>query len=440
MWKKPTSGSLEKSAALYVEARKFTPGGVHSAIRYFPPNPIFIKRAKGSRLYDVDDNEYIDFHLAFGPVVLGHSHPKVTMAVKEQLEKGAIYGFSNDLEVKVASKIVSHVPSAEMVRFCNSGTEATYHAVRLARAFTKRKKLVKFEGAYHGWHDLVSFSSSPSSREAGKRESPIPCPDTEGLSDVKKDMIIVPFNDPSTMERAIKKNSNKIAALITEPILHGNATCVPPREDFLKFLREITTQNDIILIFDEVVSGFRHDLGGAQKLFRVTPDLTTFAKSMANGFPVAAICGRSDMMQNFSPTGKVEYGGTFNGNPISMAAALATIEELEGGLVHEQLFYLGRRLRERMHACINDLGLNAKVVGFGSIFQLLFTDTEIQDYRDTWRCNSQDFERFRRAMLEHGVFLVPQFNKRCHISAAHTRDDVDFMAEKTKEILSASNH
>jgi glutamate-1-semialdehyde 2,1-aminomutase len=439
VWKEPIGGSHERSSALYAEAKRLTPGGVHSSIRYFHPYPIFIKSAKGSRLYDVDDNEYIDFHLAFGPVVLGHSHPKVTLAVKEQLEKGVIYGFSNDLEVKVASKIVTHVPSAEMVRFCNSGTEATYHAVRLSRAFTKRKKLVKFEGAYHGWHDLVSFSSAPSSREAGGRESPKPCPDTEGMSDVGKDIIIVPFNDPSTLEQAIKKNRNEIAAIITEPILHGNAACVPPREGFLKFLREITIENDIILIFDEVVTGFRHDLGGAQKLFQVTPDLTTFAKGMANGFPVGAVCGRSDMMLNFSPTGKVEYGGTFNGNPISMAAALATIEELEGGRIHEQLFSLGHRLMEQMHACIDDLDLKAKIVGFGSIFQLLFTDTEPQDYRDTWCCNSQDFEKYRRAMLENGVFLVPQFNKRCHISAAHTPDDIDYLTQKTKEILSATN-
>ncbi|UCH32539.1 MAG: aminotransferase class III-fold pyridoxal phosphate-dependent enzyme, partial [Candidatus Bathyarchaeota archaeon] len=284
---------LYKSKKLFEEAKKLTPGGVHSAIRFLEPYPIFISEAKGAKIYDVDGNDYIDYHLAFGPVVLGHAPSSVVAAVRDQVRKGIIFGLSNELEVEVAKKIKTHVPSAQMSRFCNSGTEATYHAIRVARAYTKRDKIVKFEGAYHGWHDYVSVSSNPSLKDAGPRESPVSVPDTEGLSgEIVKNTIVVPFNDTEAIEKTIKKHRANIAALITEPILHGNAACIVPKDGFLRFLREITEENDIVLIFDEVVSGFRHNLGGAQKLFNVTSDLTTFGKAMANGFPVAAVCGK----------------------------------------------------------------------------------------------------------------------------------------------------
>ncbi len=426
---------LDKSAKLFEEARNLTPGGVHSAIRYFDPYPIFISSAKGARIYDVDGNEYLDYHLGFGPVLLGHSHPRVTTAVREQLDKGVIYGLSNELEVKVTMKIASHVPSAEMTRFCSSGTEATYHAIRVALAYTGRSKIVKFEGAYHGWHDFVSVSSGPSLNDAGPKASPASVPDSDGLSEAAKNTIVVPFNQPEILEKTIKKHKNEIAALITEPILHGNATCIPPKEGFLEFLREITAAEDIVLIFDEVVTGFRHDLGGAQRLFGVKPDLTTFAKAMANGFPVGAVCGRNDIMAEFKPTGRVDYGGTYNGNPISMAATLATIEELENGGVHQHLFSLGQRLRNQLNGCINDLGLGAHAVGFGSVFQLLFTDKAINDYRDTLTSSKEDFMKFQKGMMEKGIFIIPQPNKRCHISAAHTIEDIDHTVETAREVL-----
>lgn len=426
---------FDQSRILFEEARKLTPGGVHSAIRYFEPSPFFVSKASGARIFDVDGNGYLDYHLGFGPVVLGHSHPRVTAAVREQLDKGAIYGLSNELEVKVAKKIVKHVPSAEMVRFCSSGTEATYHAIRVAHAFTGRSKIVKFEGAYHGWHDFVSVSSGPTLQEAGSEESPTPVPDTEGLSPAAKNTIVVPFNHPEILERTIEENRNQIAAVITEPILHGSAACILPREGFLEFLRETTKAHDILLIFDEVVSGFRHDLGGAQKLFDVKPDLTTFAKAMGNGFPVAALCGRSDIMARFKPTGKVDYGGTYNGNPISMAATLATVEELENHEVHRHLFNLGEKLRHQLMECITELHLKAQVVGFGSVFQLLFTDREIHDYRDTLSANKEHFYDFQKGMMKKGIFLIPQPNKRCHISAAHTIEDINYTIAAAREVL-----
>jgi glutamate-1-semialdehyde 2,1-aminomutase len=427
---------LGRSKRLFEEARKLTPGGVHSGLRYFDPYPIFISKANGSKIYDADGNEYIDYHLAFGPVVLGHSNPQVSIAVRNQLDKGVIFGLSNELEVEVTKKISKHVPSAEMVRFCNSGTEATYHAIRVAKAYSHNEKIVKFEGAYHGWHDCVSFSSGPSLSEAGPRESPVSVPDTDGLgSDVAKKTIVVPFNNPEAVEKVIKRHKGEIAALITEPILHGSSSCVVPRKDFLKQLREITDQNDIVLIFDEVVSGFRHNLGGAQKIFNVTPDLTTFGKAMANGFPVAAVCGRKDIVEMFKPTGKVDYGGTFNGNPISMAATLATISELERGDRCERLFDDGEKFRKKLGQTIIDLHLKAQVVGFGSIFQPLFTDRKIHDYRDTLSSNKEQFKQFQNGMMDIGIFILPQANKRCHISTAHSKEDLDCTIQNAEEIL-----
>jgi glutamate-1-semialdehyde 2,1-aminomutase len=427
---------LHKSKDLFEEARKLTPGGVHSAIRFSEPYPIFISEAKGAKIYDVDGNEYIDYHLAFGPVVLGHASSRVVAAVTEQLSKGIIFGFSNELEIKVAKKIKTHVPSAQMIRFCNSGTEATYHAIRVARAYTKKDKIVKFEGAYHGWHDYVSVSSSPSLTDAGPRESPVSVPDTEGMSrETAKNTIVVPFNDSEVMEKTIKKYGDTIAALITEPILHGNAACIVPKAGFLKFLREITEDNDIILIFDEVVSGFRHHLGGAQKLFNVTPDLTTFGKAMANGLPVAAVCGKKDVLEMFKPTGKVDYGGTFNGNPVSMAATLATIRELERAHVCQSLFNLGEEIRNQLYEVIAELKLRAQIVGFGSVFQLLFTDEEIHDYRDVLTCDTKSFGKFQKEMMNRGIFMIPHACKRCHLSAAHTSEDVRHTVECAREVL-----
>jgi len=427
---------LSKSRKLFEEARKLTPGGVHSGLRFSDPYPIFISKAKGANIYDADNNKYIDCHLAFGPVVLGHNHPSVVAAVKNQLSKGIIYGLSNELEIEVAKKIIKYVPSAQMVRFCNTGTEATYHALRVARAITKKEKIVKFEGAYHGWHDYVSVSSGPALSDAGSRKSPTSVPDTEGLpAGVAENVIVVPFNDAEALETAVKKHKNDIAAIITEPILHGSAACIPPKKGFLQFLREITIKYDIMLIFDEVVTGFRHDLGGAQRLFGVTPDLTTFGKAMANGFPVSAVCGRKDIMERFKPTGKVDYGGTFNGNPISMTATLATIKELERSGTYRKLFHLGETMRNQLNKVIAELKLKAHVVGFGSIFQLLFTDKKIRDYRDVLTSDPKQFKNFQRKMMRQGIFILPQANKRCHLSTAHTDEDVRYTIEEASEIL-----
>ena len=426
----------EKSKKLFEEAAIFTPGGVHSGLRFFKPYPIFIERAKGSRIYDVDGNEYVDYHLAFGSVLLGHSSEKVIRAVNAQLEKGSIYGLSNELEVEVAKKIIQHVPSARMVKFCNTGTEATYHAIRVARAFTGKTKIIKFEGAYHGWHDYVNISVGPSPTEAGPKELPTPVPDSKGIPrNVVESTIVLPFNNLRVVERTARKHGNEIAAVITEPIMHGNACCVLPKNGYLQAVREICDRYNILYIFDEVVTGFRHGLGGAQKIFGVTPDITTFAKAMANGFPVASVCGKKEIMAMFSPSGKVDFGGTYNGNPISMAAALATIQELETQEVYDHLFRLGSLVRNRLREVIRKLNIEAQVVGFGSIFQIAFTNNKIENYRSVSALNNEKYEAFQRELMKRHIFIIPKAKKRCHISAAHTIDEIDMTLEAMEASL-----
>ncbi len=426
----------EKSKKLFEEAERITPGGVHSGLRYFTPYPIFIEKASGSRIYDVDGNEYVDYHLAFGSVILGHSPEKVTRAVTAQLERGNVYGLSNELEVEVAKKIIHHVPSAQMVKFCNTGTEATYHAIRVARAFTGKTKIIKFEGAYHGWHDYVNISVGPSLREAGLKESPTPVPNSKGIPrNVVENTIILPFNNIHVVEKTARKHEGEIAAVITEPIMHGNACCILPKKGYLKALRKICDRYNILYIFDEVVTGFRHGLGGAQKIFGVTPDITTLAKAMANGFPVASVCGKKEIMAMFSPSGEVDFGGTYNGNPISMAAALATIRELEAPEVYDHLFSLGSLARKRLGEVIGRLNIKAQVVGFGSIFQIAFTDNKIEDYRSVSALNNQKYENFQRELMKRHVFIIPKANKRCHISAAHTINEMDLTIEAMEDSL-----
>jgi len=272
--------------------------------------------------------------------------------------------------------------------------------------------------------------------EAGPRKSPISVPDSDGLADgLVKDTIVLPFNDSEILENTIKKRGHEVAALIAEPILHGNATCIPPEKGFLKTLRETTAERGIVLIFDEVVTGFRHSLGGAQKLFKVTPDLTTFGKAMANGFPVAAICGKEDIMKEFKPTGKVEYGGTFNGNPIGMSATLATIQELEKEATYKRLFKIGERIRKGFNEVIFELKIKAQAVGFGSVFQIVFTDRRIRDYRDTLAADAGIYRKFQEAMMSRGFFVLPHANKRSHLCVAHTEEDIDRTIENARDVL-----
>ena len=419
-----------KSAKLFERAKLVAPGGVHSDFRH--AFPVFFESANGSRIVDVDGNSLIDYHNAFGAILLGHRNSKVMNAVKDQLERGDLWGMgSNELELEVAEKIVQNVPSADKVRFCNSGSEATYHALRLARAYTEKRKIIKFEGSYNGWHDYLDIGVFPPIDLLGKSS-----PNSAGiLKAASEQTLVVPYNDIQAFEKTVREHENDIAAVIVEPILHS-CGCILPKDSFLESIREITRKRSIVLIFDEVITGFRHALGGAQALLKVIPDLTVFAKAIANGFPAAAVCGEEELMNQIEPVGDVHMAGTFSGHPISMAAAKATIEQLEGGRVHEILEQSGEFLQKALTEIIREENIPAKVSRFRSVFAIYFTDKRIENYRDLKVNNDEElFKSYGQKMREHGIFIPPQAYKRSHITAAHSIDDLKSTANAARIAL-----
>jgi glutamate-1-semialdehyde 2,1-aminomutase len=395
--------------------------------------PITWVRAEGAHLWDDAGRRYLDYHLAFGPQILGHNPPAVNRAVNEALDRLDCIGVgSTDLEVRAAEKLIEHVPSAESVLFCNSGSEATMHAVRLARAATGRLKLIKFQGCYHGAYDslLLNVISTPD-RMAQKD------PLSAGLLPQAVDeTIVLPFNDAAAVEETFDRFPEQIAAVITEPIPH-NIGAVLPEPGFLEALRALTRRHGALLIFDEVITGFRHALGGYQALCGVTPDLTTLAKSMGNGFPVAAVVGRQALMRRFMPEGDVFFGGTFNGHPVGLAATLATIELLEDGAAHRRMFQLGDRLRRGLGEITRRRGLVATPGGFGSVVVLYFMEPPVRSYADLLRCDGARYVAFHRGMIERGFFFLPMNLKRVNLSAAHTDEDVDRTLQAADEVLAS---
>jgi glutamate-1-semialdehyde 2,1-aminomutase len=414
----------ERSRALVDEAARYIPGGVSSAQRRVEPNLAFT-RAEGAYLFDADGKRYIDYHAAFGPALLGHCHPEVNARVAEAIGRIDLTGAGpGDLEVALARKLVQHVPSAERVLFCSSGSEATLHALQLARAATGRRKLVKFQGCYHGWHDAVLTNATGRPLSAGMHPA------------VVADTIVLPYNDLDRVRETIEREGSDIAAVIVEPVAH-NMGAVLPRAGFLEGLRELTAAHGVVLIFDEVVTGFRHGLGGYQAVAGVTPDLSTFAKAIANGFPIAALCGRADLMDRCGPDGDVFFAGTFNAHPGSVAAALATIELLERPGAYERLFALGERLRSGLREIAGRAGVEATVAGFGSVFALYFLSGEIAGYDDLGRNDDARDLAFRRGLIERGMYLLPVPLKRGHLSLAHTEGDIDATLAAAEAVLEA---
>ena len=413
--------SGKKSEALAEKAKSVTVGGVHDELRYTEPYTLFLKRAKGSKIYDIDGKVYTDFLLGYGPLILGHCPPKVVEAVKRAAAVSDLWGIgTTELEYRLAEKIAQHVPSAEKVRFCNAGSDATFHAIRLARAFTGRKKILKFEGGYHGWHDYVDISVMPPADKVGT-----PWPVSAGtLPEAMAQTIVVPWNDIDALERAVSQYKDELAAVITEPILH-NIGVVMPKEGFLQTIRELTERHGIVFILDEVITAFRHSIGGAQKLFGIKPDLTAFAKAMANGYPIGGLAGRSDIMNRLRPLGDVHMAATYYSHPISVAASLATIGELESGKVHERMDGLVDMIVKELTQLIEDFRLKAQVRRFHSIFTLYFTDAEIENYRSVLSNNAEMFAKYRKTMTEQGIILSTHHLKRCHLSAAHTKADAN---------------
>jgi len=417
-----------KSARLWKEASKIMPGGITANIKYFEPYPIFIKKAQGSKIYDVDDNEYVDYCLCFGPLILGHGHPAVVEAVQKQLSENGtiIYGTPHELEIKMAHEIRRLVPCAEMVRFVNSGLEATLHAIRVARAYTKRVKIAKFEGHYHGAHDYAAVSVSPPLDLAGPSNSPIAVSNSAGLPNfILENTIVLPFNDPATVEKVIEKNKNELAAVIIEPVARG---FLPPNRDFLKGLRTVTEENNIVLIFDEIMTGFRLGLGGAQEYFGVTPDMVALGKIVGGGLPIGIFAGKSEMMELTSPVGAklpfdcVFHSGTFNGCPTVLAAGLATIEVLKKPRTYDHINRVADEVRRRMRDAFEDNKIDGQVIGLASMFQCLFTSKRVKDYRDVARADSKKRLSFDLELINNGVYVRP--GRTYYTSLAHTKSDI----------------
>jgi glutamate-1-semialdehyde 2,1-aminomutase len=423
--------NLSKSRDIFDFARRHIPGGVNTSLRSIGI-PLAFTRAKGSKIWDADDNEYIDFHCGFGATILGHCHPKVNERVFETLQTLDLVGIgTTEQEAKLADRLCRCVPSAEKVLFCNSGSEATYNAVRLARAATGRTEIIKFQGCYHGWHDCVLMNVITEPSRMGMKD-----PLSAGmLKEAVDNTHVLTFNRLDEVEQKVRQRHDKIAAIILEPIPH-NIGCVLPKQEFLKGLREIADCHNIVLIFDEIISGFRHSIGGYQKICGVTPDLTTLGKAIANGYPLSAICGREDLMNQFNTAGgNVFFAGTYNAHPLSTSASLATLEELENGSVYEHIFALGDRLRKGLQDICDDLSLSTYTAGFGSVFVTYFMDPPVENYTDLLRNNASSFVSFRRKMIERGIFMLPSNLKRAYISASHTREDIEKTLEKARQPL-----
>jgi glutamate-1-semialdehyde 2,1-aminomutase len=421
----------DKSRAHFEMAKKVMPGGTSSNARSYPlfdPYYIVMDHGKGSHIWDIDGNEYIDYSLSYGPLILGHCHPRIVQAVNRQVEKLHMCETATELELELALKFNKLVRCGEMVRFGNTGTEATMQAIRIARGYTKRDKIIKFEGQYHGTHDYVLFSTLGTPlEEMGTEENPNKVPGSLGIPKAVSDTVIVlPWNNLDLLEKTIKKHGNEIAAVITEPVMN-NIGWVPPAEGYLKGIRQLTEDNNIVFILDEVVTGFRVALGGAQELFDITPDMATYAKAMGGGFPISAIAGKREIMEHVRP-GEILHGGTYNGNPLMLAASNATIDVLSenNGAVYDHMRKVGETLIKGHRDAINDTHSKALVQGYGPVLQLYFTDLKkISNYRDYCAADPVLYARYQKEMAKRGVWFGPEVH--FFVSAVHSMDD----AQKT---------
>ena len=401
--------------------------GLRSETHY--PEPFIPETAYGCKIRDVDGKVYTDYHMAFGPIILGHNHPEVNEAVKEQVDRGVLFGAGLcELEVEVAEKLTKLIPSAEMVNFVNSGTEATYHAIRLSRAYTGREKIVKFEGCYHGWHDYVAFNVNPPADKMGKIY-----PQSKGILKAAYDAtLILPFNDADAFKELMAERHDEIAAVILEPIPHSVGAIIPTKE-FLKTLRRETKTYGSLLIFDEIITAFRHNIHGIQKEFGVIPDITTIGKSMGNGYPIAAIVGKREVMSMIH--NGVLVSGTYSGHPSGLAATKKTIEILERDKVIDYISKFGEEYRKALVDLIEDLSITARVVGYKSIFAVQFAEGEVKDYSSIVGIDKERFKRFAAEMRKRGIFFTPNPMKRCHLCLAHTDKEMNEFLDAASEVL-----
>jgi glutamate-1-semialdehyde 2,1-aminomutase len=410
------------SQRLFAEAQNFIPGGVNSPVRAFKSvggDPLFIKSANGAYMTDEDDNKYIDLINSWGPMILGHGNEGIEAAVASTIKNSMSFGAPTSLEVEMAKTICDLVPSIEKVRMVNSGTEATMSAVRLARGYTSREKIVKFEGCYHGHGDSFLIA-------AGSGAITLGTPDSPGVTEgVAKDTITLPYNDLSSVLALVKNNGAEIAAIIIEPVA-GNMGCVLPKEGYLQGLRDICDEHGIVLIFDEVMTGFRLSMGGAQSLYGVDPDLTTLGKIIGGGMPVGAYGGKKEIMDYVSPQGPVYQAGTLSGNPVAMAAGLSMLNQLKSNLeFYEQLEDITSYIAEGFQKNLDQLDLKYTINQIGSMVSLFFTEQTVTDFESAKSCNTELFGKYFREMLNSGIYLAPSQFETLFISTAITKDLAD---------------
>ncbi|MGO9013848.1 MAG: glutamate-1-semialdehyde 2,1-aminomutase [Dissulfurispiraceae bacterium] len=421
-----------KSRDLYKKALGLMPGGVNSPVRAFKAvggSPLFIRNAKGSRIYDVDGNEYIDYVLSWGPMILGHSHPSVVKALKSAIDNGTSFGAPTSLEVELAQMVIKAYPSIEKVRMVNSGTEATMSAIRAARGFTGRDKIVKFEGCYHGHADGLLV-------KAGSGAATFGIPDSSGVpKSYAKNTITLPFNNIKAFKDMMSREWKSIAGVIVEPVV-GNIGCVLPVSGFLETLRKETKKYGTVLIFDEVMTGFRVSYGGAQAYYGIKPDMTCLGKVIGGGLPVGAYGGRKEIMSTISPDGPVYQAGTLSGNPIAMTAGIETLKILSGKDIYKKLDGKMRLLGEGLRNAAKRAGARTKFYRAGAMFCTYFTDTDIVDYNTAKTSDTEKFSRFFRGMLDRGINLAPSQFEAGFISLAHTNADIEKTISAAYKVLS----
>jgi glutamate-1-semialdehyde 2,1-aminomutase len=415
------SRSSQKSEALFHEAQQIIPGGVNSPVRAFKSvglQPPFIQRAQGARVYDVDGNAYIDYVGSWGPMILGHAHPQVVAAVQAAAADGCSFGAPTEREVRLAHLIIEAFPSIEMVRMVNSGTEATMSAIRLARGFTKRDMILKFAGCYHGHADSLLV-------KAGSGAMTFGVPDSPGVpADLAKYTLTVPFNDLAAVRRALEHHRGQVACVILEPAV-GNMGLVLPDEGFLEGLRQVTRQHDTLLIFDEVMTGFRVDYGGMQTLYNIDPDLTTLGKVIGGGLPVGAYGGKREIVQHMSPVGPVYQAGTLSGNPLAMSAGVATLEILRAAPPYATLGERTSYLMDETAKVAKQHNVPVYTTSIGSMFTLFFSAKPIRNFEDASACDIPAFRRYFAAMLDAGIYLAPSQFEAGFLSTAHTESDIE---------------
>jgi len=409
---------MASSKNLFARAKKIIPSGINSPVRYYDPYPFFVKKAKGSMIWDVDGKNYIDYCNAYGALLLGHGRKEIISGVKKQLEKGTLYCAPTEIEVDLSELISRNFPSMKKVRLVNTGSEATMTAIRLARGFTKKKKIIKFEGCYHGAYDYVLVKAGSGAAHIGMSVS------EGGLEEVSKNTLVVQYNNSQELQLLLEKEKD-VAAVIIEPVL-ANMGLVLPERNFLNNIRKITSENNVVMIFDEVVTGFRMSTGGAQKYFSITPDITTLGKALGNGFPIAAVGGKSEIMDMLSPEGKVYQASTYAGNPVSVSAGVSSVKTMNKlqFKLYPKLEKNCKKLISAIHDLASDMKIPHQINSISSMFQIFFTSEPVVDYSSAKKADMIKFKKLFEVLLKNGIFIAPSQFETVFLSYEHSKDDI----------------